>query len=809
MTDRMSGSRRSEVRCFNENSPRPPVPGEETGGYNIGRIPPQSPALTPRRSLLARSSSGICDASAPMGFEPEGCCDSSIMETNSPPACLRWATNLNSLLQDREGLQLFRKYLEQEGTSHANPLDFYFACEGLNQEHDKDKVHQLIKAINRRFLQKTQLAIPEHIRKEASRRVKEGRADKTVFDAVQHEVERVIKETIYPNFLSSEIYLGYVSSCQNADSAGCPSSTSSREMSISCGPALLPTLHEDAEFFAGHYSHSACGTPGELRLTRDVLMRTQQTRAMDLRPKTEALAGMYLHPTTSPYHMRSRAPLQYSSYNPVSRQDSELQSLSSDARTESDNLSLTDNSVDGMSIGRSRSVRRHGRESKALRTMGPIHSDPTLYTVIPRTQRVTKDICVPTDPAVLGPILIQKLEAVRREQENEEKLNRHLQEADSICMNSMEGPPSSALADALREKLQIEDDDQAILDQHVSRVWSDPTPSRSPRFESPRGHSPERCKRNVSTHNYTRSYKQRKEKDVFSTFSADSGNIHDFPEGSDLATMGSFSSLGSHIPKSKSVPSEYADSLHKPELYYQGHDQRFRRADMSRRSATKKSMTELTDSGVSVVSDVPPVPVSKEHRLHAWLNQNDKKGDGKHHRHGKKYGSRSGSLERAGRESWGVPSQPFVTDPGMPPLPPPNTAMQLEEARRRLMEEDRARGGAGSIIAPSSSGATSRRYPTAPSNTSTLRKKQDTGDFTTAIFSFCDENVPYRIKIPGHNVTLKQFKEYLPKRGSYRYFFTTECEDVDTKIIQEEITDDTEVLPLWEGKIKAQVKALE
>ncbi|XP_063990587.1 axin isoform X2 [Diachasmimorpha longicaudata] len=755
MTDRMSGSRRSEARCFNENSPRPPVPGEETGGYNIGRIPPQSPALTPRRSLLGRTSTGTCDASAPMGFEPEGCCDSSIMESNSPPACLRWATNLNSLLQDREGLQLFRKYLEQEGTSHANPLDFYFACEGLNQEHDKDKVHQLIKAINRRFLQKTQLAIPEHIRKEASRRVKEGRADKTVFDAVQHEVERVIKETIYPNFLSSEIYLGYVSACQHADSAGCPSSGSSREMSLSCGPALLPTLHEDAEFFAGHYSHSACETPGELRLTRDVLMRTQQTRAMDLRPKTEALAG------------------------------------------------------DGMSIGRSRGLKKsYARESKSLRTMGPIHSDPTLYTVIPRTQRVTKDTCVPSDPAVLGPILIQKLEAVRREQENEEKLNRHLQEADSMCMNSMEGPPSNALADALREKLQIDDDDQAILDQHVSRVWSDPTPSRSPRFESPRVHSPERCKRNVSMHNYTRSYKQRKEKDVFSTFSADSGNIHDFPEGSDLATVGSFSSLGSHIPKSKSVPSEYADSLHKAEFYYQAHEQRFRRADMSRRSATKKSMTELTDSGVSVVSDVPPVPPTKEHRLHAWLNQSDKKGDGKHYRHPKKYGSRSGSLERAGRESWGVPSQPFVTDPGMPPLPPPNTAMQLEEARRRLMEEDRARC-AGSIVAGSSTGATNRRYPAAPSNTSTLRKKQDTGDFTTAIFSFCDENVPYRIKIPGHNVTLKQFKEYLPKRGSYRYFFTTECEDVDTKIIQEEITDDTEVLPLWEGKIKAQVKALE
>lgn len=54
------------------------------------------------------------------------------------------------------------------------------------------------------------------------------------------------------------------------------------------------------------------------------------------------------------------------------------------------------------------------------------------------------------------------------------------------------------------------------------------------------------------------------------------------------------------------------------------------------------------------------------------------------------------------------------------------------------------------------------------SNQSTLKKtKQD--DFTTVVFSFCDEQFPYRTKIPGHNVTLKQFKEYLPKKGSYRY----------------------------------------
>jgi axin 1 len=44
----------------------------------------------------------------------------------------------------------------------------------------------------------------------------------------------------------------------------------------------------------------------------------------------------------------------------------------------------------------------------------------------------------------------------------------------------------------------------------------------------------------------------------------------------------------------------------------------------------------------------------------------------------------------------------------------------------------------------------------------------ESSDFTTVVFSFCDEQFPYRTKIPGRSVTLRQFKEYLPKKGSYR-----------------------------------------
>ncbi|XP_046413291.1 axin isoform X1 [Neodiprion virginianus] len=824
----MSGPRHSEAHCFNENSPRPPVPGEETGS-RVSRLRQQSQALTPRRSSLAYTTASVsCDGSAPLGFEPEGSCGGTCMESVSPPACLRWARNLHSLLQDPEGIALFRKYLDQEGRPHAEPLNFWYACEGLKNHHDPNTIHQLVKLIYRRFFLNLQLLVPEDVRKEANRRVKEGRVDGKVFDNVQMEVEHLINETTYPNFLKSEMYLQYVQSYQNPDSGSCTSSGSSREMSVSCGPTLLPTLHEDSEFISSaHTSHSASETPGELRagelrLTRDVLMATQQTRAMELRPKPEAYAGIYFQAGASPYHVpANRLHAQYSSYNPVSRQDSELQSLSSDARTESDNMSLTDSSVDGMSIGRPRSSKKqYMRQCRAMKESANLNRDPMVHcTVIPRTQRVPRDQTRSLKPEIFAQVLIEKLENVKRARETQEKLDRHLQDGEIIGGDAMKEPLTGGartLADAIREKLLVEDDsDQAILDQHVSRVWSDLTPLRSPGLASPRPHSPERRRGLLHNYPHQRSYKQKKEKDGSSTFSADSGNIHDFPEGSDLLGAGSMSSLGSHLPKSKSIPSDYAESLNKPDLYPPSHDQRPRRCDISRRStSSKKSMTELTDSGVSVVSDAPPLVASKDSRLLSWLKESDKKPDSKHGRHGKKYGSRSGSLERSSRETWGVPAQPFVADPGMPPLPQPHTATQLEEARRRLMEEDRARGGSSRQRYPNSGKLSCEPTNLNPSciqsNQSTLRKsRQDPADFTTVVFSFCDEQLPYMTKIPGRNITLKQFKDCLLKKGSYRYFFKTSCKDLDVKVIQEEITNDSEVLPLWEGKVMAQVKAME
>lgn len=65
------------------------------------------------------------------------------------------------------------------------------------------------------------------------------------------------------------------------------------------------------------------------------------------------------------------------------------------------------------------------------------------------------------------------------------------------------------------------------------------------------------------------------------------------------------------------------------------------------------------------------------------------------------------------------------------------------------------------------------------SNSSTLRKsvrrsdplslqRAPEQDYTTVIYSFWDEEVPYRTKAAGAHITLKQFKELLPRKGSYR-----------------------------------------
>lgn len=234
---------------------------------------------------------------------------SSSSRSSSSPLCLLWARKLTFLLEDREGVEIFKKYVEAEGGIHSDRLNFYFACEGLKQQNDSEKVKQIVGAIYR-FLKKSQLHIPEGLKQT----IKLGLKDKNfiftpdLFDQMQQDVEKVISETTYRNFLQSDTYINYVDNSpiamdRNYLLANSNSSSSNKIVNNSTSEetsffltrsSTLPTLHEEVDSMAADEGVTGVLTNRELplgslaskipmSLTLDALMATQQRR-LEMRP---------------------------------------------------------------------------------------------------------------------------------------------------------------------------------------------------------------------------------------------------------------------------------------------------------------------------------------------------------------------------------------------------------------------------------------------------------------------------------------------------------------------------------------------
>ncbi|XP_060646749.1 axin-like [Drosophila nasuta] len=605
---------------------------------------------------------------------------------NSPPSYLNWARTLNHLLEDRDGMELFKKYVEEDAPAYNDHLNFYFACEGLKQQTDGEKVKQIIGAIYR-FLRKSQLPVPDDLRTQIKAiKSNEIPLNSHIYDAMQQNVKSTIRDNIYPSFLCSEMYIQYIqkmsamkehlsSSVTTLDNTdGGPATSASSGNSASAANTLprsstLPTLHEDSTLslcdnldnVKAENERAQNDVP--MRLTRDLLMATQKRR-LEIRPPG---AHGYVYTATT-----------NTSFVPNSRIDSERASVSSGGYTDSDTMSLSSCSMDG----RPYSERRNKlHASKAIRQSVIANKETNSLQVIPRTQRLHSNEHRPLKETELVALLIPKLEEVKRKRDFEERarLDR---------MPAATKDTDNTFAEALREKLAAdEDNDQDILDQHVSRVWNDQTPRRSPGTMSPCPPIPSR-RRTVT---------------------------HDSSVVSDCAI-----SLSGH--STKSLPDSNSCS----------------------RKLMNKWPSMNTDSGISMLSADAALKCTESTRSAA------------------------------------------------------STSLKLEDAKRKL--EDETRTARRSV----------QQQPTlhqpAVVNPPSLPIKPSG---TVVVFQFCEEPVPYRIKIPCAQPTLRQFKEYLPRRGHFRYFFKTHCDDPDSPVIQEEIVDDFHSLPLFGDKVMGLVKPFE
>ncbi|KPJ12693.1 Axin [Papilio machaon] len=619
--------------------------------------------------------------------ETEGSSGSSPRSPTSPPY-MRWARTLHDLLEDAEGVRLFRKFVSGAGGLHVDRLNFYFAVQGLRQETEPSKIRQVVSAIYK-FLRKSQLAMPEELKQRVKQSLKDGSSiEKTIFDNMEQEVTLAITETTYQAFLRSEAYVSYVSAATQPLSSPDTEPPHRDLASLGCG---LATLHEGQELSAGGGTGGVGGAPA--RLTHDALLATQTRR---------------LHSDAAPNRKRSvySAHVSYAGYCPASRQDSERASLSS-GRTDSDAVSLSGSSVDGMAVrGREPRESRHRPRLHGLDRHALINKEQDTAMVIPRTQRVQCEQLRALPPQEFAALLTEKLERVRRDMDAKDRLERRLAEGEGEELSTQALPPQLVAA-AIREKLQVDDDnDQDILDQHVSRVWSERTPGASP----PGGR---RARGRHATHAPHATHATHSARRAPSALSADSGH-YDAPEG-----------------------------LHHPH-------------SLTRRSLSKKTATELTDSGVSVVSEGGASGV--EPRILLWIAEGSE---------------RLERLERRQRD------------------PSRASSAERDEPRRRDRQPARPRGGGGGGgkgVAGGAAGA---------------------AEHTVVVVSFLDEVVPYRFKVPSVPLTLKTFKDYLPRKGNYRYFFKTECADLDNTVIQEEVSNDADTLPMYEGKVMARVKNIE
>ncbi|XP_067164542.1 axin-2 isoform X2 [Apteryx mantelli] len=819
---------------FREDAPRPPVPGEEG----------ETPCPQPSSSFLLKSQSFKAMPVPPaprrnengLG-EPEGSAS-----PDSPLA--RWTKSLHSLLGDQDGAYLFRTFLEREKC--VDTLDFWFACNGFRQMDLKDtKTLRVAKAIYKRYIENNSIvskqlkpATKTYIRDS----IKKQQIDSIMFDQAQTEIQTVMEENAYQMFLTSDIYLEYVRS--GGENPAYINSNGLGSLKVVCG--YLPTLNEEEEWSCVDFKNKIL--PSVVGLSSKTLRVTANVRA------TETIENGYRsfkrNDPVNPYHVNSG----YVFAPATSANDSEI---SSDALTD-DSMSMTDSSVDGIPPYRLGSKKQLQREMhRSVKANGQVS-----LPHFPRTHRLPKEM-TPVEPAAFAAELISRLEKLKQEQETMDSLEERLQQIKED--EEKEGPEPPAGAQTGREAANAqhqqhplsllpaasyEEDPQAILDEHLSRVLKTPG-CQSPGVgrHSPRARSPDRlpggkllpgapspaacallakgfvAKQTTKHvhHHYIHHHAVPRTKEQIEAEAAQRAQCC-CPPGGDYYC---YSKCKSHA-KGTEPPI--------PPLEPFGTGTLAKRSGRAAESAALPA-GEAGPPGAPGLQ-LPAGEADRAQNVWQWMLESERQN--KHKPHStqstkKAYSSdfaKGAPSERPSRHHlWGTsshprgvqPAHPFIQDPAMPPLTPPNTLAQLEEACRRLAEvskpqkqrcstsnQQRDRNHSAAVQGgntPFCNASLTTEDHKEPKKLPVLLTSQSSELVVT--YFFCGEEIPYRRMLKAQSLTLGHFKEQLSKKGNYRYYFKKASDEFDCGAVFEEIWEDETILPMYEGRILGKVERID
>ncbi|XP_062243892.1 axin-1-like [Platichthys flesus] len=859
---------------FTEDAPRPPVPGEEgsdvdppvqhstntrpntlsqTLGYSPSSLlskmgdpssyTPSSSSATPRRPDLD------------LGYEPEG-------SASPTPPYLKWAESLHSLLDDQEGIQLFRNFLCQEGC--ADLLDFWFACSGFRKT-SQEKRAKLAKAIYRKYIVDGSGIVSRQIKAPTKSFIRDcvgkPHPDPAMFEQAQTEIQAMMEENTYPLFLKSDLYLEYTRTGGESPKPN-PSDQSPSSGPAKTVPGYLPTLAEDEEWRCGgggareeeeENDEEDCEDTPAGRLTQSLLMQTTPQRVLaSSRRRQDSRECRPWREPVNPYY----ANMGYARAPATSANDSEQQSMSSDA----DTLSLPDSSVNDIPPYRYRKQhRKEMHESAKANGRVPLPH-------IPRTYRMPKDIHV--EPERFAAQLISRLETVLREREAQERLEERLKrvrleeegdDADISVTTSMsshsiplplpssfaplygarysETTANTATAATYGGLVAMEDshddDPESILDDHVSRVMKTPGCQSPGATNSTLGggggrHSPPKSSRSPDGGTGPPHFPPHR------------GPVHSLPVAGVKGVhhhKPQYHHRGQEETGSRSQPNtwngdpagqyagrsrNYADGAGSSTLDAMGNGSN--RSTLSRRGCKKASETsgKVEESMRGQETQVQHEDLERNQKILQWMMEGDRQRKTTHggstsssRRTGPSSESpRPTSVERPGAvHPWvsaqlrNNPSSVSTAIPGpssaqVQPSHPfiQDPAMPPNPAPNPLTQLEEARRRLEEERRRNALQQAKQRHKSG--------KRQVCENITVAYY-FCGEPIPYRTSVKGRVVTLGQFKELLTKKGHYRFYFKKVSDEFDCGVVFEEVRDDDAILPIFEEKIIGKVEKVD
>ncbi|XP_047402571.1 axin-2 isoform X3 [Sciurus carolinensis] len=774
---------------FREDAPRPPVPGEE------GETPPCQPGMGKGQAAKPTTVSSNARRNEDGLGEPEG--------RASPDSPLtRWTKSLHCLLGDQDGAYLFRTFLEREKC--VDTLDFWFACNGFRQMNLKDtKTLRVAKAIYKRYIENNSI-VSKQLKPATKTYIRDGikkqQIDSIMFDQAQTEIQLVMEENAYQMFLTSDIYLEYVRS--GGENPAYMSNAGLGSLKVLCG--YLPTLNEEEEWTCADFKCKL--SPTVVGLSSKTLRATASVRS------TETVENGY-RDGIPPYRVGSKKQLQREMH---------------------------------------RSVKANGQVS---------------LPHFPRTHRLPKEM-TPVEPAAFAAELISRLEKLKLELESRHSLEERLQqiredeekEGSEQALSSREGAPAQHPLSLLPSG-SYEEDPQTILDDHLSRVLKTPG-CQSPGMGrySPRSRSPDHH------HHHHQQY-------------------HSLLPGAKLPPAAACPLVGSKgfttkqttkhvhhhyihhhaIPKTKEeIEAEATQRVRclcpgGTEYYCYSKCKSHPRAPEpvpgepfggSRGSTLPKRTGKGPEPGLALPAreggapggagalQLPGEEGDRSQDVWQWMLENERQSKPKPHSAQstkKAYpleSARGSPGERVSRHHlWGGGGHPrpaprphpFTQDSAVPPLTPPNTLAQLEEACRRLAEvskppkqrccvasqqRDRNHSATGQAGAtPFSNPSLAPEDHKEPKKLAGVHALQASELVVT--YFFCGEEIPYRRMLKAQSLTLGHFKEQLSKKGNYRYYFKKASDEFACGAVFEEIWDDETVLPMYEGRILGKVERID